>query len=79
MAVKCLNCGYEMSTYQEVTSTLAHIASGIFGSTIGQNTRNNKVSGLSCGFLGGFMNQGLGTSKGVKCPKCGEIGRWEDK
>ncbi|NFE74690.1 hypothetical protein FC758_12375 [Clostridium botulinum] len=66
MAVKCLNCGYEMSTYQEVTSTLSHITSGIFG-----KSREN--------VFGGVMNQEIGTSRGVKCPKCGEVGRWEDK
>ncbi len=37
MAVRCLKCGYEISTYQEVTSTLTHIASGILGSLLNVN------------------------------------------
>lgn len=69
MSVKCLNCGYEMSTYQEVTSTLAHIASGFLKGS----SNDNKKS-----ILGGIMNQEVGNSKGVKCPNCGEVGRWED-
>jgi len=73
MSVKCLKCGYEMSTYQEVTSALSHLASGIFGSSAGAK------GSCAAGFLGGLMNQKVGTSEGVKCPKCGEVGRWEDK
>lgn len=70
MAVKCLNCDYEMSTEEEVKSALVHVFSGIFGVLAGPTTQ---------GILGPVMNQQIGNSKGVKCPNCGEIGRWEDK
>jgi hypothetical protein len=30
------------------------------------------------GFISGLANSSFGNSKGVKCPKCGKLGRWTD-
>jgi len=67
MAMKCLNCGYEMSTAQEVQSTALHVAQGILS-----------VIQPIAGAVAGTANSSLGKSKGVKCPNCGEYGRWTD-
>lgn len=79
MAVRCVKCGYEMKTWQESTSTLTHIIVGgaeailkiIKGIRDSLEQHTSKAAA-------GIMNHPIGESKGVKCPSCGEIGRWED-
>ncbi|MNW43877.1 hypothetical protein D3C74_210890 [compost metagenome] len=75
MAVRCLNCNYEMNTWQEATLATTHIFSGgyrIILALLDAFTTNRK------GFMAGPMNHEIGASKGVKCPKCGKYGSWED-
>lgn len=70
MAVRCLKCGYTMDTGDEIMATAAHVVSGIIGILTNANVGANVGAPI--------MNQQFGTSGGVKCPKCGTIGRWEN-
>lgn len=72
MSVKCLNCGYEMSLWQESTSTVTHVATGILGII------NKTKEQLGSGVFAGPMNHKIGDSEGVKCPNCGKVGCWKD-
>lgn len=79
MAVNCLKCGYRMSTGQELTSTMTHVAVGapsFFGNLI--KTLYEVFKSQRMGVLAGPMNHEIGSSKGVKCPNCGSYGKWED-
>jgi Zn ribbon nucleic-acid-binding protein len=62
MAVRCLKCGYEMSSWQEFCSAFGKI----FGSIYKSETKN---------IVAGFLNAG---PEKIECPKCGATGRWED-
>ena len=81
MAMKCLNCGYIMSTAQEIQSTALHFVKGVRDEVV---DTVSKISELGAGdavvanAVGGIANTEIGNSKGVKCPKCGEYGRWTD-
>ena len=79
MAAKCLNCGYVMSTNQEVQSSVFETLKGV-----GRYTLDFMKGGASLakevakivgpfGIVAGPMN-----SHSIKCPQCGEVERWDD-
>ena len=69
MAVKCLKCGYKMSTNQEIQSGLLKIIAGI--------TEILKPTPPTQGIIAGTLNDS-NFGKPVPCPKCKAKGQWED-
>ena len=67
MAVRCCNCGYTMRTNQEIQSAIVKafydLKTWIFA-----------IFG-PVGITSGHLNTG---PYAIKCPKCGEKGRFED-
>ncbi len=66
MAVKCCSCNYVMSTKQEIQSAIIKA---------GFDIRDIFFGGLVQNALAGHLNSGRNA---IKCPRCGEKGRFED-
>ena len=81
MAAKCLNCGYVMSTNQEIQSAVYAGIKGVgsyaldFLKAVASAAKEvAKVVGpMTVGAVAGPLN-----SHSIKCPKCGESERWSD-
>ena len=73
MAIKCLKCDYEMSTYQEVTTFISVLIPSIVNLARDiLSLYHGSLSG-AVGFCSGPLNQ-----MKAKCPKCGNAECWED-
>ena len=66
MAIRCCNCDYTMRTNQEIQSALVKANFDL---------KEWFISICTMNFVAGHLNTG---SYAVKCPKCGETGRFED-
>lgn len=67
MSIKCLNCGYYMSTFDEVKRFASELVVRIGPALL------NAVLSRGHGFSAHPMN-----AMEVSCPNCGARGRWED-
>jgi hypothetical protein len=70
-----------MRTGQEFMSTGVHVLTGLkkmFSKLFGVGLSAMAQSIGQMNLLAGIANSSIGKSKGVKCPSCGVLGRWED-
>ena len=66
MAIRCCNCDYLMRTNQEIQSAVVKAGFDL----------KDWLFWIGTSYLmAGHLNTG---GNAVKCPKCGEIGRFED-
>ena len=74
MAMKCSNCDFEMDTLQSIIRTL--------GGVLIKLLELLKTIAEIAGHLGKSATESItpptANAFGVKCPNCGEIGRWVD-
>lgn len=67
MAIKCLECGYKMKTWQEVSQIATEAVLRYLGASSSTDSK------LKANVVAGPANQ-----LDIKCPKCKAARRWED-
>ncbi len=77
MSLKCLNCGYKMSTYQEFTTFLSSLVRACFRNLKEIFLLARIIKDLIGAFTFGYAAGPLNVME-IRCPKRGEPGRWED-
>lgn len=65
--IKCGNCGFTKANDEALWESVLFICGKIFGNSIRSATSLDR------------MTAGIANKSEIKCPKCGEVGRWTEE